>query len=216
MPAASWPRCCKACSPSAVMAAASGWPKMPNTPHSSRSRSESGSNKPWSAAGASAVISMHRSFDPRQFAMLIGRTLRRLILFRSRPLQLLQDGGLRVFRQQRYEPLAGSGEDDARLGAFDPFGLASIGDEPGEKHEGDHDDGEPPRQPEQKAERTIERTDTTVEHHVGNPDRHYRNHQQRNQEYAADYDDRGDDIVVEVLLGERQQLAIRVKRRAGS
>ena len=44
MPAASWPRCWSACRPSAVMAAASGWPKMPNTPHSSRSRSASGSN----------------------------------------------------------------------------------------------------------------------------------------------------------------------------
>ena len=37
MPAASWPRCCRACRPSAVIAAASGWPKMPKTPHSSRS-----------------------------------------------------------------------------------------------------------------------------------------------------------------------------------
>ena len=34
-----------ACRPSAVMAAASGWPKMPNTPHSSRSRSASRSRK---------------------------------------------------------------------------------------------------------------------------------------------------------------------------
>ena len=43
MPAASWPRCCKACRPSAVIAAASGCPKMPKTPHSSRRRSASGS-----------------------------------------------------------------------------------------------------------------------------------------------------------------------------
>src|SRR5689334_2849315 len=49
MPAASWPRCCSACRPSAVIAAASGWPKMPNTPHSSRRRSASGSKTCWSA-----------------------------------------------------------------------------------------------------------------------------------------------------------------------
>src|SRR5579872_5179121 len=41
MPAASWPRCWSACRPSATIAAASGWPKMPKTPHSSRSRSAS-------------------------------------------------------------------------------------------------------------------------------------------------------------------------------
>ena len=35
MPAASWPRCWSACRPSAVRAAASGWPKTPKTPHSS-------------------------------------------------------------------------------------------------------------------------------------------------------------------------------------
>ena len=45
MPAASWPRCCRACRPSAVIAAASGWPKMPKTPHSSRSRSSSRSSR---------------------------------------------------------------------------------------------------------------------------------------------------------------------------
>ena len=39
MPAASWPRCCSACSPRATIAAASGWLKMPNTPQCSRSRS---------------------------------------------------------------------------------------------------------------------------------------------------------------------------------
>ena len=36
MPAASWPRCCRACRPSAVKAAASSWPNTPKTPHSSR------------------------------------------------------------------------------------------------------------------------------------------------------------------------------------
>ena len=41
MPAASWPRCWSACRPSAVRAAASSWPKMPKTPHSSRSLSPS-------------------------------------------------------------------------------------------------------------------------------------------------------------------------------
>ncbi len=41
IPAASWPRCCNACSPKAVSVAASGWPKMPNTPHSSCSVSSS-------------------------------------------------------------------------------------------------------------------------------------------------------------------------------
>ena len=41
MPAASWPRCCSAWRPSAVSVAASGWPRMPNTPHSSCSVSPS-------------------------------------------------------------------------------------------------------------------------------------------------------------------------------
>src|ERR1700730_183697 len=35
MPVASCPRCCSACKPSAVSAAASGWPYTPKTPHSS-------------------------------------------------------------------------------------------------------------------------------------------------------------------------------------
>src|SRR5688572_31316178 len=35
MPALSWPRCCRAYRPRYVMLAASGWPKMPKTPHSS-------------------------------------------------------------------------------------------------------------------------------------------------------------------------------------
>ena len=41
MPAASWPRCCKAWSPSATKLAASSAPQMPNTPHSSRNLSSS-------------------------------------------------------------------------------------------------------------------------------------------------------------------------------
>ena len=56
MPAASWPRCCRACRPSAVMAAASGWPKMPNTPHSSRSVSPSRSSCSSIAAASSRWI----------------------------------------------------------------------------------------------------------------------------------------------------------------
>ena len=45
MPAASWPRCCKACSPSAVSAAASGCPQMPKTPHSSWNLSSKGCDR---------------------------------------------------------------------------------------------------------------------------------------------------------------------------
>ena len=41
MPVASWPRCCRACRPSAVTAAASAWFQMPKTPHSSCSLSSS-------------------------------------------------------------------------------------------------------------------------------------------------------------------------------
>ena len=39
IPALSWPLCWRACKPRAVRAAASGWPKTPNTPHSSLSLS---------------------------------------------------------------------------------------------------------------------------------------------------------------------------------
>ena len=41
MPAASWPRCCRAWRPSAATAAAVSAPHMPNMPHSSRSLSSS-------------------------------------------------------------------------------------------------------------------------------------------------------------------------------
>src|SRR5665213_2475164 len=41
MPQASWPRCCRACRPSATTPAASGAPNTPNTPHSRRSWSSS-------------------------------------------------------------------------------------------------------------------------------------------------------------------------------
>ena len=41
MPVASWPRCCRACRPSAVTAAASGTFQTPKTPHSSCSLSSS-------------------------------------------------------------------------------------------------------------------------------------------------------------------------------
>ena len=63
MPAASWPRCCSACRPSAVMAAASGWPKMPKTPHSSRSRSASRSKVAGSSKARSAVIGGTRRIE---------------------------------------------------------------------------------------------------------------------------------------------------------
>ena len=70
MPAASWPRCCRACRPSAVMAAASGWPKMPNTPHSSRSRSPSRSR-----SGIARFWSCMRSRSSRlAFAMSVTPT----------------------------------------------------------------------------------------------------------------------------------------------
>ena len=57
MPAASWPRCWRACRPSAVIAAASGWPKMPKTPHSSRSRSPSRS-RPASSRAVAVIASL--------------------------------------------------------------------------------------------------------------------------------------------------------------
>ena len=60
MPAASWPRCWSACRPSAVSAAAWGWPKMPKTPHFSRRSSASRSKSfmvstMWGRAPAAAT-----------------------------------------------------------------------------------------------------------------------------------------------------------------
>src|SRR6185369_367343 len=135
MPAASWPRCCKACRPSAVMAAASGWPKIPNTPHSSRSRSASASRKvsvtfvdisaryPSSFeqvlhAGAARPIVAGVGIADRglvELAALIGRGLRGFGVLWLRPFQLLQNGGFGVLRQLLLEPIAGAAEHDLRL-----------------------------------------------------------------------------------------------------
>src|SRR3954471_6249394 len=50
MPEASWPRCCSACRPSAVCAAASEVPKMPKSAHSSWNLSSS-----WERLGVSTA-----------------------------------------------------------------------------------------------------------------------------------------------------------------
>src|SRR5664279_3979469 len=55
MPADSWPRCCMAYSPRYVRFAASAWPKMPKTPHSSRNLSEA------SPRGTAATTRVYRS-----------------------------------------------------------------------------------------------------------------------------------------------------------
>src|SRR5262249_50813537 len=168
MPAASWPRCWSAWSPSAVIAAASGWPNTPNTPHSSRSRSSSRPSaqgasigslieppvrsprssvtglplprlKPeYSSPSHSSARHLSRSqLDPKsarsnaalpdialdqplhsgpirltirrlpraatKAAALLGLRILRLFLGFG-PLQPLQDGILRVFRQHRHQP----------------------------------------------------------------------------------------------------------------
>ncbi len=64
MPAASWPRCCKACRPSAVSAAASGWPNMPNTPHSSCVLS--------SSKGRVVSIGLGRSWRCKSLVLKVG------------------------------------------------------------------------------------------------------------------------------------------------
>src|SRR5215831_6801022 len=61
MPVASWPRCGRACRPSAVSAAASGWPYTPKTPHSSWS---------WSASNGSVVAIGDPRLDIRKMVML--------------------------------------------------------------------------------------------------------------------------------------------------
>src|SRR5262249_7341968 len=58
MPAASWPRCWSACRPSAVIAAASGWPNTPKTPHSSRNRSPSKSSSKRPSAWGASIVSL--------------------------------------------------------------------------------------------------------------------------------------------------------------
>src|SRR5580692_2600927 len=148
MPAASWPRCCKACRPSAVMAAASGWPKMPNTPHSSRSRSASASRKVsvtifaisarhspsfeqvlHAGAARTIVADIGTSGGRRvDFAMLVGRRLGGFGVLGPLPFQLLQNGGFGVLRQLLLKPIAGAAEPDFRLRVQYPTRLAAIGD----------------------------------------------------------------------------------------
>src|SRR5262249_60079970 len=82
----------------------------------------------------------------------------RLILFRLRLLQPLQDGAFRVVRQHGHQPIARSLQHDPRLGAANPIGLAAVGYQPREEQEGDDDDDEPARKPEEKTERAVERT----------------------------------------------------------
>src|SRR5436190_10055335 len=153
MPAASWPRCCKACKPSAVMAAASGWPKMPNTPHSSRNRSASASRKVsvmvfdisarhspsfeqvlHAGATRSIVPDIGAPGGGRvDFAMLVGRGLGGFGVLGPLPFQLLQNGGFGVLRQLLLEPVAGAAEHDFRLRVQNPTRFAAIGDEPVEE-----------------------------------------------------------------------------------
>src|SRR5262245_36658390 len=235
MPAASCPRCWRACRPSAVIAAASGWPNMPKTPHSSRSRSPSRSSpaslgvsvislisssisQAWSTGLVAGQFPQARPVRRSVSGGLIGgveaRSLTRcrLILFQLRLLQPLQDGVFRVIRQHRHQPIARSLQHDPRLGAANPLGLAAVRHQPREEQEGYDDDDQPARKPEQKAEGTVERTDSAVQHHVRKPYGDDGHDQQRDQKRAADHHRRRDDVVVEVGLRERQQLGIEIKR----
>src|SRR5215813_477936 len=236
MPAASCPRCWRACRPSAVIAAASGWPNMPKTPHSSRSRSPSRSRP--ASLGVSVISLISSSISQAwstglvagQFPQAgpVGRsvsggliggvearslTRRRLILFQLRLLQPLQDGAFRVVRQHRHQPIARSLQHDPRLGAANPLGLAAVRHQPREEQEGYDDDDQPAGKPEQKAEGAVERADSAVQHHVRKPHGDDGYDQQRDQKRAGDHHRRRDDVVVEVGLRERQQLGIEIKRR---
>src|SRR5688572_23282552 len=82
MPAASCPRCWSAWRPSAVSAPASAWPKMPKTPHSSRSLSSKG----WAGRVRMSLLSgrlLHRLFRPLRLGWLLrlrGRLDRALVV----------------------------------------------------------------------------------------------------------------------------------------
>src|ERR1700752_273427 len=182
MPAASWPRCWRACSPSAVMAAASGWPKMPNTPHSSRSVSPSRSScssmpvPRWSAGSEGVCISSiaplygakrltARGFIDQLFKAVAGRLIIpiaagarlrwfgvSLVVLGLILLEFLLDGVLGVVMQERHQPIAGPMQYRPGLGRGDPVRPLLLRHQPGEEQEGDHDDQEAAAEPKQEAQ----------------------------------------------------------------
>ena len=112
--------------------------------------------------------------------------VRLVLLFRLRPLELLQDGLFRVVRQQGLQPLSRTLQHDLRFRPAHPFRLAAVGHQPGEEQEGDDHDDQAAAEPEQEAERAVERADAAVEHQVGDAHGDHRDHQQRDQEHAGD------------------------------
>src|SRR5712671_6627691 len=184
MPAASWPRCCSACRPSAVIAAASGCPMTPKTPHSSRSRSLSMSKaSEGSKASVGSLIgfpdiSVDRgcAFDlhlihgrihrPAKCTAALGWTILRLGIVVARPLQSLQYCVLRVIWQHRHQPIPRRLEDDFGFGVRNPGRLGSRRHKPGEEQKCDDHDNQPASETEQKAKGAIERTNATVQDHI--------------------------------------------------
>src|SRR5579883_50398 len=84
-PTASWPRCCRACRPSAVIAAASGWLQMPKMPHSSLSLS---SSKGLVVTAFARVWVMKRS-APQRSLIALDEAVHFLDLVRLVPLMIL-------------------------------------------------------------------------------------------------------------------------------
>ena len=234
MPAASWPRCWSACRPSAVIAAASGWPKMPKTPHSSRSRSPSRSSpaspqmmlahrihlrawlRPFAALRRTAVIVAPSLFGARPDADGAGRRAR-VRGSNADPASARRSSGSAASAASRWcfpgHPATATSA-SRRCPAARPVtwrsrthGLAAAGTSQSKNRKATTTMISPRAEPEQKAERAVERADAAVEDHVGEPDGHDRDDQQRAEEHAGDHHHGGDDVVVEIALREGQELA---------
>ena len=150
------------------MAAASGWPKMPKTPHSrAGGRRRERTLRRAGARGLDCPLSPHTCSRLRQwFRSLVGIAVGRILIVRLRSLQPLK--------------MVLSGRPATSTSAIVPCFAARLstwrcapipvgrGRAPAMRKEecDDNDDG--PRPAEKKTERAVECTDPAVEYHVGN------------------------------------------------
>src|SRR5688500_4463007 len=178
MPAASWPRCCKACNPSAVSAPACGWPNMPKTPHSSCSLSSSKGCDSTSCIKGTSIG--RRGLDlPLQLVLVVRRVVRIVVgrtggrlggvrilddlvagrrrarLLRFLAAQPLHDLRFRIVGQAVHQIAAEIIEPGLRFRRGDPFRLTIGGDKEVKKQNGDYNQDQAARRTEDEAERAI-------------------------------------------------------------